>query len=56
MSSKYWYDDVTEPRTPVQELVVLGDILESVIAAKYYIDGNDIPIFLYGKCPCSKCC
>ena len=45
------YTAKTEPRTPVQEQVVLRDILESGVAAKYYIDGNDMPKWEYMKGP-----
>lgn len=41
----------TEHGTPVQEQVVLGDILEENVSAKYYINSEDMPKWEYMKGP-----
>lgn len=41
----------TEYGTPVQEQVVLGDILEENVSAKYYINSEDMPKWEYMKGP-----
>lgn len=41
----------TEHGTPVQKQVVLGDILEENVSAKYYINSEDMPKWEYMKGP-----
>ncbi|MGL5125238.1 MAG: DNA (cytosine-5-)-methyltransferase [Fusobacteriaceae bacterium] len=45
------YTVKAEPGTPVQEKVVLGDVIESGVDAKYYIDSADMPKWEYMKGP-----
>lgn len=45
------YTAKTEHGTPVQEQVVLGDILEENVSSKYYINQEDMPKWEYMKGP-----
>ena len=45
------YTAKTEHGTPVQEQVVLGDILEENVSSKYYINQDDMPKWEYMKGP-----